>query len=99
VPQMDTLHIRTDRRRRRWRRLNTMISGGIGILAIGGAVSLGLGAPSTSPVVPAAAAAAPQVAAGTAGSGASADVADDRGDGGRGRGARAGMIGFDRPHR
>ena len=64
MPEMD-LGARSDSRRRWWRRLSRVVSGTLGVAAVGGAVYLGVTGPLVSPVQPPSAvvAAAPAPAA------------------------------------
>jgi hypothetical protein len=113
VPRSLTLDARVARRRNRWRRLNRTLSAGVGALAVGTGIYLGVTGPSSSPVLPGAAPAATAApsapAAGTAaGTGAGADTGAGTtiapADGGRDRGADGGgrrvhMADFDGHHR
>lgn len=97
---------RTDRRRRRWRRLHGLVSGSVGALALGTAVYLGVTAPATSPVQAAAPAQAAQAApAAPAAGGTQAQTANGAGTaadpdrGGRDDGGRVGQVRAGRGHR
>lgn len=103
-----TVFTRASRRRQRWRRLNALLSGGVGVVAVGLAMSLGVTAPSTSPVQPVAGAtstpagadAVDPADAGTDAITAPLDpVAGDRGGGGGGRDGGAHTARSDRRHR
>lgn len=75
---------RTTSRRRRWRRLTSIVSGSLTLIAVGGAVYLGATGPLVSPVQPPAPPAA--AAADPAGAGGAVDTDRDQEDrGGRGR--------------
>ena len=83
---------RTTRRTRRWRRLSSILSGSLAVIAVGGAVYLGATGPLVSPVQPAAPAAANAVD--PAGAAAVPDFADRRAEK-RDRG-RGDALGFGR---
>jgi hypothetical protein len=88
MTEMD-LNQRTDARSRRWRRLSRIVSGSLGVAAVGGAVFLGSTGPLVSPVqVPAAAVAAAPAAADDA---VVDDPAPTRQDAGRRGGRDAGF--------
>jgi len=74
---------RTAARQRRWRRLSRIVSGSLGVAAIGGALYLGGTAPIVSPVQPPAVAAAVEPAQAASDGDRSAPGADGRPAGGR----------------
>lgn len=96
VTDHDSLHARVSRRGKRWHRINRLLSAGVGALAVGAAIVLGVTAPDTSPVQPAAAPAAAAPAPGT--DQGATDPAPDAVDRGRDgdRGGRDRMVGFHR---
>lgn len=107
MPRSLSLDDRAARRSSRWRRLNRTLSVGVGALAVGSGIYLGVTGPSTSPVQSAAAPAtttAPAAPATGTGAGTAGGTADVPVDGGRGRGFDGGgdrtrMAGFGGHHR